>query len=260
MSNENNNQFEQQQENNQQYYQAPQQQGYYNQQNYNMPPMPAQEEKASVGLAILSYLIPLVGLILYLTKKDTRPKTAKVCGKCALASFIINIVITVIMYAVMGAAMFSSFTEDDDSSADSSYSAQIEADDNSAKDDAQTPNNVTTVGDYGCVVKGAEMAKNYDGKDAIIITYEFTNNSDSAQSFDVALSDELYQNGVGLETAIFIDDVETDGFDVKIQPGVTKEVRKGYILQDTSTPIEVEISELFSFTDDKIVTTVELPN
>ena len=74
------------------------------------------------------------------------------------------------------------------------------------------------------------------------------------------MSDELYQNGVGLETAIFIDDTETDGFDVKIQPGVTKEVRKGYILQDTSTSIEVEISELFSLTDDKIVTTVELPN
>lgn len=264
MSNENNNQnnqFEQPQVNNGQYYQtSPQQppQGYYNQQMPNMPSVPAPEEKASVGLAILSYLIPLVGLILYLTKKDTRPKTAKVCGKCALASFIINIVLTVILYAIMGAAMFGGLTDDNGGNADSSYSEQ--ADENSVTADSQKTNSGTTVGDYGCVVKGAEMAKNYDGKDAIIITYEFTNNSDSAQSFDVALSDELYQNGVGLETAIFIDDAETDGFDVKIQPGVTKEVRKGYILQDTSTPIEVEISELFSLTDDKIVTTVELPN
>lgn len=264
MSNENNNQnnqFEQPQVNNGQYYQtSPQQppQGYYNQQMPNMPSVPAPEEKASVGLAILSYLIPLVGLILYLTKKDTRPKTAKVCGKCALASFIINIVLTVILYAIMGAAMFGGLTDDNGGNADSSYSEQ--ADENSVTADSQKTNSGTTVGDYGCVVKGAEMAKNYDGKDAIIITYEFTNNSDSSQSFDVALSDELYQNGVGLETAIFIDDAETDGFDVKIQPGVTKEVRKGYILQDTSTPIEVEISELFSLTDDKIVTTVELPN
>lgn len=67
MSNENNNQFNQSQGNNQQYYQAPQQSMHYNQQNTNIPPMSTVEEKASVELAILSYLIPLVGLILYLT-------------------------------------------------------------------------------------------------------------------------------------------------------------------------------------------------
>lgn len=130
MSNENNNQFEQSQVNNQQYYQVPpqQQQVYYNQQMPNMPQMPAQEEKASVGLAILSYLIPLVGLILYLTKKDTRPKTAKVCGKCALISFIINIVISIIMYVAMGAVMFDALTDDDGFDPDSSYSDFYEAD------------------------------------------------------------------------------------------------------------------------------------
>lgn len=224
MSNENNNQFEQPQDNNQQYYQAPPQQpqGYYNQTNYNMPPMPVQEEKASVGLAILSYIIPLVGLILYLTKKDTRPKTAKVCGKCALASFIINLVISIIMYAVMGAAMFSVLTDDDDSSVASSYSDQIEADENA---DTQKISD-GTIGNYVCVVKNAELTKDYDGNDAVLITYEFTNNSENAESFDIALNDDLYQNGVGLEMAFFLDGTETDGFDVKIQPGVTKEVKR----------------------------------
>lgn len=78
---------------------------YYNYQN--MAPVPPQEEKASVGLAILSYLIPIVGLVLYLTKKTERPKTAKVCGKCALASVIINFVFCIVYYAFIGAAMFS---------------------------------------------------------------------------------------------------------------------------------------------------------
>lgn len=261
MSNENNNQFEQPQENNQQYYQASAQQpqGYYNQQNYNMPPMPAQEEKASVGLAILSYFIPLVGLILYLTKKDTRPKTAKVCGKCALASFIINLVISVIMYAVMGAAMFSVLTDDNDSSTASSYSENSETDNNSVAADTQNVNNGTTVGDYGCVVKSAELCKDWTGKDSVLITYEFTNNSDNAISFDVALDARAYQNGIGLETAIL--DEDTDLFlDVDIKPGITKEVKKAYILGDTSSNIEIEISEWISFNDEKITATVELPN
>lgn len=259
MSNENNNQFEQPQENNQQYYQMPPQQGYYNQQNPNMPSMPVQEEKASVGLAILSYLIPLVGLILYLTKKDTRPKTAKVCGKCALASFIINLVITVIMYAVMGAAMFGGTVDFDDSSVDSSYSENSETDENSVTADAQQANSGTMLGDYGCVVKGAELCKDWTGDDAVLITYEFTNNSDDAISFDIALDAKAYQNGIGLETAIL--DEDTDLFvDVDIKPGITKEVKKAYVLSDTSSDVEIEVTELFSFSDDKIVTTVQLPN
>ena len=89
-----------------------------------------------------------------------------------------------------------------------------------------------------------------------MITYEFTNNSDSAVSFDVALDARAYQDGVGLETAIL--DEDTDYLDVDIKPGVTKEVKKAYNLRDTSTEIEIEVSELISFSDDKIVTTVEI--
>lgn len=94
-----------QQQNNQQYNQQ------YNQQAPNQqfypPYQPPQEQKASVGFAILSYIIPLAGLVIYLTQKDKRPKTAKVSGICALVSFILNTLIVIIMYAVMGAALFS---------------------------------------------------------------------------------------------------------------------------------------------------------
>ena len=123
----------------------------YNPFNGNMPPMPPQEEKASVGLAILSYLIPLVGLILYLTKKDSRPKTAKVCGKCALASVIINIVLTIILYAVMGGALLSGLSDEAavDSSYAESYDDELAAE--TGSDSGNTSDN--TVGDYTCVVK-----------------------------------------------------------------------------------------------------------
>lgn len=114
MADENNNQYyytppqdnqnypQQPQENNQNYYNAP---GQQDNQSYPQPPqnyqnysnVPVQEEKASVGLAILSYLIPIVGLILFLTKRDTRPKTAKVCGICALVSVLLNCVGTIFM-------------------------------------------------------------------------------------------------------------------------------------------------------------------
>lgn len=225
-----------------------------NPQNYQTVP---QEEKASVGLAILSYLIPIVGLILYLTKKDSKPKTAKVCGKCALASFIINIVITIIMYAVMGATMFSALSGTDDADAnteaDSLYSEDYD-EDNTGEDAKETSDG--TIGDYKCVVKSAVKCQDYAGKDAILVTYDFTNNSNDAISFDIALQANAYQDGIGLETAILEED--TDLMDVEIKPGVTKEVKKAYLLRDSSTELEIEISELISFSDDKIVTKVTL--
>lgn len=68
-------------------------QGYYQEDSSNMPP---KEEKASVGLAILSYIIPIAGLIIFITQKDKKPKTAKVSGICALVSFIINLILVVV--------------------------------------------------------------------------------------------------------------------------------------------------------------------
>ncbi len=119
-----------QDQNNQQYYQPPQGNQQYYQQPYGQQtygPMPPQEEKASVGLAILSFIIPLAGLIIFLVKKDSRPKTAKVSGICALVSFIINIVFTIVIYGVMGTAMLSGVTED--AINDFSYYEEFDAND-----------------------------------------------------------------------------------------------------------------------------------
>lgn len=223
-----------------------------NKQQYYPPQsvQPPKEEKASIGLAILSYLIPLVGLILFLTKKDNNPKTAKLCGKCALASVIINVVLSIIMYATMGAAIFGSLSDSDDT--DDSYTISANSDDNTEENIISE----NTLGDYTCDVVSSEICKDWEGKDAVLITYSFTNNSQDAVSFDVALDASPYQDGIGLETAILDD--ETDLVDVDIKPGVTKEVKKAYLLRNTTSNIEIEITEFFSFNNDKIVVTVEL--
>lgn len=70
------------------YQQAPYQQPYQ-QPYYQQPPVMDQK---STGLNILSFFIPLVGLILYLTMKDQTPIKAKGCGKCALIGFLVGIV------------------------------------------------------------------------------------------------------------------------------------------------------------------------
>lgn len=91
-----------------QYYQAPQ--GGY---NPYAAPMPPQEQKANVGLAILSFFIPIVGIVLYFTQKNEKPKTAKACGKAALACIIINVIIGIIYSVIIGVAASKVATDPD---------------------------------------------------------------------------------------------------------------------------------------------------
>jgi hypothetical protein len=172
--------------------------------------------------------------------KDEKKKKKK-------KKLIILAVIAVVIILIIVIASGGSGDSNDSNSNSSNSSISAETDDKPEG----------TIGDYFCVVKNAKLCKDYAGKDAVLVTYEFTNNSSDAISFDVALTDSVYQDGIGLETAILEDD--TDLFvDVDIKPGITKEVKKAYDLRDTSTSLEIEVSELISFSDDKLVTTVDI--
>lgn len=54
----------------------------------------------SFGFAFLSFLIPLVGLVLYLVWKDLLPRRAHSCGFGALVSVVVSLVLNVILFFV----------------------------------------------------------------------------------------------------------------------------------------------------------------
>ena len=58
---------------------------------------PAVVDNGGFGWGLLGYCLPIVGLILFLVWKDTKPKTAKAAGIGALVSVIIAVVYYVIM-------------------------------------------------------------------------------------------------------------------------------------------------------------------
>lgn len=59
------------------------------------------QEKANGWLVALSILVPLAGLIIFITQRDKHPKTAKVSGICALISFIVSTIVIVIFSFVV---------------------------------------------------------------------------------------------------------------------------------------------------------------
>ncbi len=126
-----------------------------------------------------------------------------------------------------------------------------------AGDGASTSN----LGHYHVVIDSCRLAEDYEGKPVVIIKYLFTNNDDEAAAFMWTLTDEVYQDGVELEHCYLVDDsanYSSDNQDKKIKQGVTIEVEVAYIMNDTTTDINVEVSELISFSNKKVTKTFTL--
>lgn len=59
------------------------------------------EQKASFGMKLLSFLIPLVGLILFACNVSNKPKYAKGCGIAAVIGFITGVVVIPIVVTII---------------------------------------------------------------------------------------------------------------------------------------------------------------
>ena len=66
---------------------------------------PAVVDKGGFGWGLLGWCVPIVGLILFLVWKDTKPKTAKAAGIGALVSVILGVVIYAATFALGFAGM-----------------------------------------------------------------------------------------------------------------------------------------------------------
>lgn len=118
------------------------------------------------------------------------------------------------------------------------------------------------LGDYIVEIDSCRMAKDYEGKPVVIVKYIFTNVSDeNPAAFLYTLDAAVYQSGVGLNESYFLDDSAdyNSGNQTKeIKAGATIEVEVAYELNDTTTDIEVEVSEFISWTDAKVAKTFSL--
>ena len=63
------------------------------------------QDKVNIWLVILSWFIPLAGLIIFFVQKKTSPKTAKASGICALISALLSIVGVVLSFSLLFGAM-----------------------------------------------------------------------------------------------------------------------------------------------------------
>ena len=110
------------------------------------------------------------------------------------------------------------------------------------------------LGDYHVEIKGASLAKDYEGNPAIVVTYAWTNNSDDTTSAMVSVGTKAFQDGVQLESAMIIgDDSYDSGTSMKdVRPGTTIDVQCAYVLTSETSTVEFELTEWISFSDDMV--------
>ena len=120
------------------------------------------------------------------------------------------------------------------------------------------------IGKYAVVIDSCRLSKYYSGKLVVIVKYIYTNVSDeNPTSFMIAFDEAVYQSGVGLNEAYILDDsakYSADNQMKEIKKGATLEVEVAYELNDTTTDIEVEVKELFSFNDKTLTKTFKIKN
>lgn len=123
--------------------------------------------------------------------------------------------------------------------------------------EAPTAQDSGTIGDYSVTIGDARLSKDREGNDVIIVSYEFTNNGEESSSFIFAVNDTAYQDGVELDTAYFVEDdtYDTDSQMKDIKTGGTLTVENAYVLSSATSPVEVDVEEIFSWEDDAPVLT-----
>lgn len=116
------------------------------------------------------------------------------------------------------------------------------------------------LGDYYVEIGSARIGKDYDGNPTIFVTYNFTNNSSENASFLWSVSDMAFQDGVQLESAFVYSDEQYDSgaSSLEIKPGATITLEQAYVLRNTASPVDVEVTEFIAFNDSKLEKTFNI--
>lgn len=119
-----------------------------------------------------------------------------------------------------------------------------------AKSDTKADSYSGEVSNNDISIEDAKLI-NYDDSDVVVVSFEFTNKTDSDQSFSGVYDVIAEQNGSSLApaTVIGVDGVELLTLSQNIAPGETITVQKAYKLDSKSSPLEITVQP-FSSDDD----------
>ena len=88
----------------------------------------------------------------------------------------------------------------------------------------------------------------------LLVEYSFKNNTDEAKSWMFSVSDKAFQNGIECGGTVYHDDINSEMQMNDVRPGYATTLTVGYPLYDTTSPVEIEVTEYIL--DDYITGTI----
>lgn len=204
---------------------------------------------ASFILAALGLIFAIVGLV-----GITRGKKS---GKgMAIAALVINVLSIVIVIATQ--SMFSKAIDEATTATNVSNTAESaqpasnnsESTDASKSEATKAENSNKGGKEYSVSIDSAEVVSDYEGSQALLVTYTWTNKDTEAKSFMVDISSKAFQDGVQLETTFNTNLMDTSEDTKDVKPDTTVTVHKMFKLAGTSK-VEVEVEPAINFGGDK---------
>lgn len=109
--------------------------------------------------------------------------------------------------------------------------------------------NPAVLGDYTVEIQSGVITEDYEGEPAVVIDYTWTNNSSETTSPFLSVSIDAFQDGIGLQSAFILNNDIYDGSMsmTDVRPGTTITVQAAFKLNNTTSPVEVEITEAFKW-------------
>lgn len=89
-----------------------------------------------------------------------------------------------------------------------------------------------------------ELTTDYEGNPAILVYYDYTNKKAETSYAQMTFYPQAFQNGVECDLAILMDDNEAyNNASKEITTGTTINIAFAYALQDTTSPVTIEVTD-----------------
>lgn len=96
-----------------------------------------------------------------------------------------------------------------------------------------------------------EVTTDRRNNNVLIVEYSFSNVSEETEEWYLNIDDTAFQNGVECDTLVFHDEVDSSDQMKKIKPGASTTLKIGYVLENTTSDVEIECYKFFDYSDDK---------
>ena len=100
---------------------------------------------------------------------------------------------------------------------------------------------------YHVALLSVKNGVDYKGNPVAILTIMFTNNGDDGDMYITSISTKAFQNGIQLERAISVKEVDSQKQMLEVKNGASLELSIAFLLDGSGSPIEVEFGKCIDF-------------